>query len=187
MEIQEQVGEVVDTTATQENIVEETPQTESEDTQVSETKSFTQEQVNEFIRQRLERERNSVYSRYGVKDKTELDNLVGMSQSYQIIKERYAKIQQDLAELTEKLAFAENDTNPERKEDILAYFKGKGLEFNSDTLKQEIATHPEWLKVVEQSDKPISTIQTLSPERGRPIENDEREEVAKLFGLSKII
>jgi len=88
------------------------------DTKDTTTKSFTQDQVNDLVRERIDRERASVYKRYGVEDKVGLDNLVGKSQAYDVIKERYDKLRQENAQLTQDNAFISNNINPERKDDI---------------------------------------------------------------------
>lgn len=59
------------------------------------------------------------------------------------------------------------------------------MEFSNDNLKTELQTHPEWLKVAEKSNTPITTIEKLSPERGK-VETEESEESQwkKLFGFN---
>ena len=72
--------EIVDTATTdveateteQENVEEVEENTEQEET----PKTFTQEQVNEMVKSRLDRDRKSIYKRYGVSDKKGLDDLI---------------------------------------------------------------------------------------------------------------
>lgn len=150
--------------------------------------TFTQEQVNEIVRARLERSQARIFNRYGVKNKIELDNLIGKAQSYQVMNERYALIKDENSGLKQELAFLKNNINPERKDDIMAYFKGKEIEFSNDNLVNELATHPEWLNPVQVDDKPKTTIQILG--NGNELQEEkpnEKDVMAKYFGLSKFI
>ena len=186
-EIKEQ--EQVDTATTNENETHEQEQTKAVGNvaSVETPKTFTQDQVNDFVRQRIERDRNSFFRRYGVSNRNELDDLMGKAQSYDVMFERYNNIKTEKADLIRELAFLENNVSPDKKEDVMAYFNGKGMEFNRDAMKQEIATHPEWLKVVEKSSNPMTTITKLSADRGTTTGTSERSEVAKMFGLNKIL
>lgn len=159
----------------------ETVETPTETTSEELEKTFNQKQVDEIIGNRVKR----IFKRYGVEDKNGLDELVGKAQSYDIMRERYDSLTNENAQLKEKIAFLENNINPERQEDIRAYFKGKDMEFSNDNLKTELQTHPEWLKVAEKSNTPITTIEKLSPERGK-VETEESEESQwkKLFGFN---
>ena len=142
--------------------------------------SFTQEQVNEIVTKRL----NRVYERYGVKDSNSLDVLMGKSQAYEVLKNRVHKYREELKNLKEEMAFYKNDIDPTRYDDIRAYFKGKGIEFNDEAFINELANHPEWKRVVEQSSNKVTTISAISPDRnvGRSSTN-EKDEIAKLFGF----
>lgn len=169
---------------------EETSQAENNDSQPE--KKFTQEQVNEMMRKRIEREKNSIFNKhkekYGVENEEGLDEMFKKSQSYDAMKERYENILTAKAELEKELAFLRNNIEPSKEEDILAHFKGKEMEFNEESLKAELQTHPEWLRVKEVSDKPKTTIKVLSPERQvAHNDTDEAKEMAKLFGLDKFI
>lgn len=150
-------------------------------------KTFTQEQVNEFVKQRIEKERNSVFKRYGVTNKTELDNLMGKAHSYDVMYERLNKMRNDYNTLNQEYAFNCANINTDKTEDVLAYFKGKGIALNKETLLNEVATHPEWLRVKEVSDKPVTTIERISPQRSEVVMENEKDKVAKMFNLHKII
>lgn len=187
--IDENVGETVDTTATNDEVVEQ-PQEEQQQIEesVEETpKTFTQDQVNDFVRNRIEKERNRIFRRYGVENKEGLDELIGRSQAYDVIKERYDKLRGENQDLNQKLAFVQNNVDDSRKEDVLAYFKGKEMKFDNEALAREIETHPEWRRVEQKQDKPVTTIKTISPERGKTEVVDEKEVAAKMFGLKTII
>lgn len=140
--------------------------------------TFTQEQVNDIVRERLERNRNSIYSRYGVNGKDELDALVGKAQSYDVMNEQYNSMTEELNAIKQENAFLKNDVNLEKKDDILAYFKGKGIELNADTLKQELETHKEW----ENVNKNTTTIEALSSEESHNTELSDKEKVLRMFG-----
>jgi len=148
-------------------------------------KTFTQNEVNEMIRARLERNNNSFLKRYGVENKDGLDALIGKAQSYEIMKERYDNLMNENNQLKEKLAFLSNSINPDREEDVKAYFKGKGLEFNNDSLVKELETHPEWRKVVEEGDNtPKTTIKVLGVEhKNRDVQETEAEKRKRIFGI----
>mgnify|MGYP003296289237 CR=1 FL=1 len=124
---------------------EETSQAENNDSQPE--KKFTQEQVNEMMRKRIEREKNSIFNKhkekYGVENEEGLDEMFKKSQSYDAMKERYENILTAKAELEKELAFLRNNIEPSKEEDILAHFKGKEMEFNEESLKAELQTHPE--------------------------------------------
>jgi hypothetical protein len=144
-----------------------------------------QARINEMIRARLERQNNSFYKRYGVNDRDGLDSLIGKAQSYDIMKERYDSMSQENAQLKEKLAFMSNGINPDREDDIRAHFKGKGIEFDNDSLIKELETHPEWRKVVEAGDTtPKTTIERLGVEhRDRNVPETEAERQKRIFGV----
>lgn len=147
-------------------------------------KTFTQEQVNKIMRSRLERDRLTLLNRYGVKDRDGLDSLIGKAQSYDVMKERYEAGKTEIASLKEQLAFKTNDINPAREDDIRAYFKGKGLEFNEEALVNELATHPEWKNVVQVDDKPKTTITTFGVEhRDKNVPETEAEKRQRIFGI----
>jgi len=152
-------------------------------------KSFTQEQVNKIIKDRLDKEHLRFYNRYGVDDADGLDTLIGQSKSYSVMKERYEQrqteiddLKRQLFELTEANAFMNNNINPDRYDDIRAYYKGKGLNFTNESLAQELQTHPEWLKIIEQP-KETTTIKTLGVQaNNKPIESDD-ERMKRIFKI----
>lgn len=174
-------GQEVETATTDVSLEE---QTENEDTSDGVEKTFTQEQVNNIMRTRLERDRNAFFKRYGVENRDGLDALIGKSQSYDIMKERYEVLKDENANLKERLTFISNNINPDREDDIKAYFKGKEIELNEDNLLQALATHPEWLKVVAVDNTPKTTIQSLGVEHGqhKTFESEE-EKMKRIYGI----
>lgn len=162
----------------------ETPQ----DDKGEEKPKFTQKQLDQIIRERIERERNSTVrkwcEKYGVNDEKGLDDAFLKSLSYDTMKQEYESIKSAKQELEKELAFVRNNIEPTKQEDVMAHFKGKDIVFNEENLKAELSTHPEWLKVKEVSDKPTTTIKAISPDRQdvKP-ERSEKEEMEKLFGM----
>lgn len=169
-------------TPKEEESVEEVKAEESKDG------TFTQEQVNDIVRSRLDKAQQRLFNRYGVTNRDELDSLIGKSQSYDVMKEKYADLETKNYELEKELAFSKNNINLERQEDIMAYFKGKGIDFNNDNLVNELSTHPEWLNPVKVEAKPKTTIETLGSDSTTEMPKvSEKDEMAKVFGLSKFI
>ena len=169
-------------TPKEEESVEEVKAEESKDG------TFTQEQLNDIIRARLEKAQQRLFNRYGVTNRDELDSLIGKSQSYDVMKEKYADLETKNYELEKELAFSKNNINLERQEDIMAYFKGKGIDFNNDNLINELSTHPEWLNPVKVEAKPKTTIETLGSDSTTEMPKvSEKDEMAKIFGLSRLI
>lgn len=171
-------------TADVEQVPPTTEEPTSEGTQVNDM--FTQEQVNEIIKNRLAK----FYKRYGVLDSQGLDDLVSMAQNYQSMKELYSDIQlqhksvmEENANLKRDMMFMNNNIDPNRYEEIVALFKGKEMELNEDNFKQELFSHKEWLK-------PQPSYQTFTvgakPNDSVPIV-DERQEMAKVFGLKSFV
>jgi hypothetical protein len=180
MEEKENAGLEVDTATTDVG-----NETENNVEPVGTPKGFTQEQVNEIIKERLERANNSLYKRYGVADKNGLDTLIQKANSYDLMAEQYNGLENERNGLLEKLTFIENNVNPDRYDDVRAYFKGKGLNFDKNNLLNELTTHPEWLNQVPKT----TTISTIGAETGKVQESElsEKERASRLFGFSKLL
>lgn len=145
---------------------------------------FNQEQVNEFVRSRLDKYEKSLFKHYGVESRDGLNELFGKAQSYSVMAERLKAQRETNSQLLEENCFLKNKVNPEKYEDVRAYFKGKGLEFNEDNLKNELSTHNEWLIQVA----PTTTIKSVGADQNINAPRiDEKEQASKLFGLSKLI
>lgn len=136
-------------------------------------KTYTKAEVQALMKRRVDRSHNRVWQRYGVKSFEELDDILS---DYKSIKDNYASLEAKNSELSRDIALLKNNTLPERRDDIIAYFKGNDLEFNEDNLLQALTTHPEWLKP-----QPLK-IENLGVEKAaKPIE-DEKVIASKLFG-----
>lgn len=147
-------------------------------------KTFTQKQVDDLIKARLDRRTKSFLRRYGVEKSSDLDNLIGKSQAYDVMKERYTNIKDENAQLKERIAFLTNNINPDREDDIRAYFKGKDIVFNEENLVKELGTHPEWLKAIEGDTTPKTTIKKLGIEhKNGNTPESEAEKMNRIFGV----
>ena len=181
MEINETAGNMG--TATQETAVGAVPNTPTE-VQSKPERMFSKSQVNDIMKRRIERSHNAFFTRYGVKDLQELDNLVGQSRSYGPLKERFDELDKGHNEQTEALkdlqkryAFRVGNIDEKRISDIETYFKGKNLEIDEKTLAQELKTHPEWIKKV-------GSVQPIGAEASGGPDVDERELASKYFGVN---
>lgn len=147
-------------------------------------RTFTQSQVNELMKKRVDRSHNAFFTRYGVKDLAELDDMFGKVNSYDSLQKEYddfklanADKDNQIRELTKKYAYKVGNVNPEKTNDIETYFKGKNLEIDENTLAEELKTHPEWVTKV-------SSIQPLGAESAPTQTVDERELASKYFGVN---
>lgn len=182
-------GQEQDNTVVVENQENEEVKTEGneESNPAESTTTFSQEQVNNFVRSRLEKYEKRLFKRYGVEDRDGLNELFGKAQSYSVMEERYNNQKAENASLKEENAFLKNKINPAKYDDVRAYFKGKELEFNEENLVNELKSHGEWLSV-EEASAPQTTIKAIGtdPQMSIP-KKDEKAEAAKLFGLKKLI
>ncbi len=152
---------------------------------------FTKERVNELMQKRIERSHQAFFTRYGVKDLNELDDLFAKAKSVdglnQQIEEltkgnadlqtRYDELTNQNRDLTKRYAFTSRNIRPEMYSDIETYFKGKGLDINEETLNEELKTHLDWCNK-------IGNVVTLGNENpGTTDDISEREQASKLLGV----
>lgn len=149
------------------------------------SQNYTQEQVNEIVRSRLDRASKAIYGRYGVENEQGLDELVSMAQAYETMKSRYDAMQDELRGLKEQNMFHANGVLSEKEDDVRTYFKGKGLEMSDEALKQVLFTHPEWLAVAKPA--PTTTIVPLGSQADDSPKADPEAEAARMFGLSRFV
>lgn len=186
VESQENLNPTVTDTVENEEVeqVETTQPEENQEQEIEPEKTFTQKQVDDLIKARLERRTKSLLKRYGVETSEELDNLIGKSQAYDVMKERYENIKIENAQLKERNAFLTKGVSPDREDDIRAHFKGKEIEFNEENLAKELETHPEWLKVIEEDKTPKTTIKKLGVEHSEhKVPESESEKMNRIFGV----
>lgn len=172
----ENAGNEVETASTDSEKVEEENKSTTEET--TETKTFTQEQVNEIVKQRLLKQEKRFLTRFGVEKQEELDDFVKKSQDYDLLKEDFEKTKLENSQLLEQNAFLEQNIEPKRYDDIRVYFKGKGLNFTKEALCQELASHPEWVKELPKK----TTIETLGVDSSSVKKETEDERMKRIFG-----
>lgn len=137
--------------------------------------TFTQSQVNDIVRERLERATKSFYGRYGVSDAETLDGMVEKAKGYDgIRKERDS--------LLEEVTFLRKEIAPEKTDDVRTWFKGKGLEFTPEALDEALKTHPEWGRAKGTGFVEVGTSQS----DGHKAEEDDRSVAEKAFGIKFI-
>lgn len=149
-----------------------TPQPNSGVNVKEEHKNFTQEDVNEIVGSRLERNDNAWLKELGISSKEEVANLVASAKNYNLFKDDYEKLK------TEKL-FNSLNIKEDRVDDVKAILKGKELPFTKESIEKEIKTHPEWLKEQGVS---VETIGTKKSEVKEPALS-EKEIAEKGFGI----
>lgn len=168
----EVVVEQAATPAAPEETVASNP-VESNPMQQEQEKTYTKAEVQALMKKRVDRSHNRVWERYGVKSFEELDDILN---DYRSIKDNYASLEARNGELLRDIALLKNNTLPERRDDIIAYFKGNGMEFNEENLIQALQTHPEWLK------PQTLTIQNLGVEKTPSPSVDEKAIASRYFG-----
>lgn len=147
-------------------------------------RSFTQSQVNELVRKRIERERERIYRKYGFEKAEELDDLVGKGQSYNMMKERLEKIEREAIGYKNELALIRAGVNPSKFDDVKAIFKAKNQELTEEAIKKEMETRPEWRAAQPAPARKSTTIEigsqprTVSPDK----EDELRKRASELFG-----
>lgn len=173
-------GATANPTAETPNPSEKAPEVKADESK----KTFTQEDLDKIVKDRLAREDQSVSKRildkYGCKDEAELDAKIKQSLSYEATKSEFDKLSKEHAEAKEELAFAKNAIDPSRIEDIRLHFKGKGIELNTESLKAELPAHPEW--VGSKAQTTIAALGSARREKPTPTEDD----IARhLWGMDK--
>lgn len=137
---------------------------------------FGQDEVNSIVKERLDRQAAAFLKRLGIESMDGVEAILGRASEYESAKAEAESLRTEMASLKEEMALSSNRVREDRKEDVRAYFKGKGLDLTADNLKKEMASHPEW------GSRP-TTITTLTPEKTQPKPVDEWERAKRLFGL----
>ena len=185
--MEETQGNTVQETATEqtaETQVETAPQTAETTTNeqpltADEPRSFTQDELNAIVKERLDRQTAKFLERLHLESMDGIDELLEHANGYSQAQELATNYQLENDELRQQIAFRDNDVNKAKIDDIRAYFKGKGLELNDDNLREQLATHPEWVNAKPRT----TTVRTLSPEKNAPKSVDGWEQARKYFGL----
>lgn len=148
----------------------ETETKTAEDNGQPTTKTFTQEELNKIVQDRLSRESKSFLKKFGVESEEDIKSALEKSKSVDSLSEQIKTLQKELA-------LTSNNIREDKREDVEFYFKGKGLDLNSENLKNELETHKEWLNAT----KTIETLGTKGQED--KTEMSEEEYAQKLFGM----
>lgn len=168
--------------ATVENLgsgAETTPTGTTNPTGETAEKMYSRLQVEQLMKKRVERSHNSFFKRYGVQDLKGLDDLFEQTKKFTQMQDEYGAIKLKNTELAQENAFLKNNIDPERYEDIKVYFKGSGIDFSEDELKNALISHPEWLKKSLQQ----TTIKSLGSEAHIAPKQDEQALASKIFGV----
>lgn len=142
-------------------------------------RTFTQEELNAIVKERLDRQSAKFLERLGLEDMNGIDELLEHAKGYSEAQELMTRYQLENEGLRQEIAFRDNDVNKDKVDDIRAYFKGKGLELTDENLKEQLATHPEWVNQRPRA----TTIRQLTPEKNAPKSVDEWQQARKYFGL----
>lgn len=190
MDENENVGlETVETDATSEENVSTTAETPLNEETVEE-KLYNQDQINEMIRARLEKDRRSFYSKYGVEDEKGFESIVSKAKLYdnslEMRNERvneHNQLVDAYNELVQNYAFLKNNVDESKYDDVKIFFKGKELGINDETLANELLTHPEWLRKEKVDTTPKTTISKLGMEQKSPNSRTEKEIAFKYLNV----
>lgn len=136
-------------------------------------KMYSKAEVQNLMRRRVERSHNAFFKRYGVTNLNELDEFMRKSRTFG---DDYLSMKELNNNLTRENAFLRNNINPDKYDDIIAYFKGNNIEFAEEQLIEALKTHPEWLKQT-------TTIQTMGNEFHNENSPSDRERASKFLGV----
>lgn len=142
-------------------------------------KTFTKNQVVEMMKKRISRSHSAFFKRYGVENLDALDSLFENAHKFNEMNGEFGKIQLRNSELVRENSFLRNNINPDKYADIIAHFKGNGVEFSEEELIKALTNHPEWLKPTV----PATTIKTLGSETHTLPTPNEAEKASKLLGV----
>lgn len=145
-------------------------------TETATPKTFTQEQVNEIVRERLERDHASLLKQLGEDNWENVAANLKKGKGYDELAKKSGETTKALEEANRRICFESNNLNPERESDIVAILKGKGLEFNDENVKKELPTHPEW--ALQKGAAPV--IGSVAPKKDEDVEKQMAE---RIWGL----
>lgn len=164
--------------ATVEEVAEQATPSGGAEAKPETPRTFTQDEVNEIIRERLSRYDRKVAEEIGgsLEDtKGKLEALAKLQSDYDTLKASYD-------ELYRERTFDQFGIDPERSGDIDAIMKSKNMDFTAHNLEQLLSTHPEWRKQT-------TAFQQVGAPRGdaNPQGESEREKASRLFGLNGFV
>lgn len=145
---------------------------------------FTQEQVNDIVRDRLKKADAKFFAKYGLDNAEALDAIVEKGKGYDEIKAQMDLVSNENKGLKEQITLTKNNIIPSKQDDVLTYFHGKGLELNDENLAKILETHPEWMP----NKAPTTTIVEMGAEGTKVNPSiSEEDEALKMFGLDKFV
>lgn len=143
----------------------------------SDVKTFTEQEMNEIVRNRLNRQKNQLHQQLGVENDEGITALMEKVKKADELESIVESLQNENTLYKEQLTFIEHNIDVKRYDDVKAYFKGKELPLTPENLKAELKTHPEWLAQ--------RSVQTIGGQRQQAPVKDERKAAMELFGLRK--
>lgn len=143
----------------------------------SDVKTFTEQEMNEIVRNRLNRQKKQLHQQLGVENDEGITALIEKVKKADELESIVESLQNENTLYKEQLTFIENNIDIKRYDDVKAYFKGKELSLTSENLKAELKTHPEWLAQ--------RSVQTIGGQRQTAPVKDERKIAMELFGIKK--
>lgn len=143
----------------------------------SDAKTFTEQELNEIVRNRLIRQKNRLHQQLGVENDEEITELIEKVKKADELQSIVESLQNENTLYKEQLTFIEHNIDVKRYDDVKAYFKGKELSLTPENLKAELKTHPEWLAQ--------RSVQTIGGQRQQAPVKDERKAAFELFGIKK--
>lgn len=148
-------------------------------------RTFTRDEVTKIVKTRLDRFSNGFYKKLGFEKAEDFDKVWEARKNYDdVIKERDG-LKTTNGEMTEKLAFLANNIDPDRYDDVKTFFKGKGTAFDEAILKEQLGTHPEWVKKAAVAPtKPTTTVTKIGTTKKGPDSKTEEEVAQEMYGMS---
>ena len=177
-ETETKVEEKTETKAVETELEPTIEETELEPTiENNDVKTFTEQEMNEIVRKRLDRQKNKLHQQLGVENDDEITALIEKVKKADELQSIVESLQNENTLYKEKLTFIEHNIDVKRYDDVKAYFKGKELSLTPENLKAELKTHPEWLAQ--------RSVQTIGGQRQQAPVKDERKAAFELFGIRK--
>ena len=140
-----------------------------------ETKTFTQDEVNEIVKKRLDKHSNSQLKNYGVETQEELEGLLTKGREYQKLLEENERLKTENKDLVKQSLYSKYKIDENRFDDVDTYFKGKELDLTDENLANALATHNEWVKKIAQ-------VEIGAEKQEKNLQTDEEEMRARIFG-----
>lgn len=139
-------------------------------------KSFTQEELNQIVLDRLDK----VYKKYNVANSNELDTLVGKAQSYDETNEKLEDTIKELTNVKTENAMIKTNIAPKNYDVVKSYMNSKGIDITEENITKLLDTFPEWKDVPNAT--PTVQYNSLGNSENGKTELSERDKMIKIFG-----